>query len=265
VGAVGANRYTIAIRARARGWRSQSTRHIKTGGATVRARLQGTVSVLYLLLTSAFVTCLVVSNIIAGKLMSVAGFVLPAAAMLFPVTYIFGDVLTEVYGFRKARLAIWTGFAANLLMSAVFVAALAAPHPGFWTGQPAYEAVLGFTPRVVLASLVAYAAGELSNSMILSRLKVLTRGRWLWARTIGSTVVGEAVDTALFLGIAFAGTLPPAVLGGMMLAQYVWKVLYEAAATPLTYVFVRWVKRTEGIDTFDDNVRYSPIGLGAVE
>ncbi len=227
----------------------------------MRAKLKGTVSVLYLLLTSVFVTCLLLSNIIAGKLMTVAGVVLPSAAVLFPVTYIFGDVLTEVYGFKRARLAIWIGFGANLLMSAVFLAALALPHPDFWQSQAAYETVLGFTPRVVAASLIAYSAGELSNSVVLSRMKVLTRGRWLWTRTIGSTIVGEAVDTLLFLGIAFYGTLPLSTLALMMLAQYAWKVLYEAAATPLTYLFVRQVKRVEAIDTFDHSVRYSPFGL----
>ena len=227
----------------------------------MRARLEGTVSVLYLLLTSSFVTCLLLSNIIAGKLMTVAGLVLPSAAILFPVTYIFGDVLTEVYGFKRARLAIWIGFGANLLMSAVFLAALALPYPEFWQQQAAYNAVLGFTPRIVAASLIAYSAGELSNSVVLSRMKVLTRGRWLWTRTIGSTIVGEAVDTLLFLGIAFYGTLPVSALAWMMLAQYAWKVLYEAAATPLTYLFVRSVKRLEGIDTFDDGVRYTPFRL----
>jgi uncharacterized integral membrane protein (TIGR00697 family) len=227
----------------------------------MRAKLKGSVSVLYLLLTSVFVTCLLLSNIVAGRLMAVAGIVLPSAVILFPITYIFGDVLTEVYGFKRARLAIWIGFGANLLMSVVFLVVLALPHPDFWQNKAAYETVLGFTPRVVGASLIGYFAGEFSNSVVLSRMKIRTKGRWLWLRTIGSTVVGEGVDTVLFIGIAYYGIIPHETLGWMILAQYVWKVLYEAAATPLTYVLVRRVKRLEQIDTFDYGLKYTPFSL----
>lgn len=215
----------------------------------------------FLILTCLFVTCLLISNIIAGKLIAVGGLILPAAVILFPITYIFGDVLTEVYGYRQARLAIWLGFIANLFMVVIFLTTIYLPFPAFWKGQEAYRTVLGFTPRLVVASLVAYFAGEFSNSFLMSKLKILCNGRWLWIRTIGSTIVGEGIDTLLFIGIAFGGQLPLVVLGGMMTAQYLWKVFYEAAVTPLTYLAVGWLKRKEGIDTYDYNVKYSPFHL----
>jgi uncharacterized integral membrane protein (TIGR00697 family) len=220
------------------------------------------VSPLFVVLASFFVTSLLISNIIAGKLILVFSVVLPAAVIIFPVTYIFGDVLTEVYGFKRSRLVIWIGFAANILMAFVFIITVALPYPEFWTGQAAYAAVLGFTPRIILASLVAYFAGEFVNSAVMSKMKLLTNGQWLWTRTIGSTVVGEGIDTFLFISIAFGGILPVATLGFMMLAQYLWKVVYEVAATPLTYWLVRWVKEKEGLDTFDYGVSYNPFSLG---
>jgi len=219
------------------------------------------ISPLFLVLTSFFVTCLLISNIIAGKLIQVFGIVLPAAVILFPITYIFGDVLTEVYGFKRARLAIWIGFAANLLMVAVFLLTIAMPYPAFWKGQDAYSTVLGFTPRLVVASLLAYFAGEFANSAFLSKLKLLTRGRWLWTRTIGSTLIGEGVDTVIFITVAFAGLMPVATLVSMLLAQYIWKVSYEIIATPLTYLVVGWVKRKENLDVFDNGVIYNPFSL----
>lgn len=215
----------------------------------------------FLFIACLFVACLLISNIIAGKLVQIWGIVLPAAVILFPLTYVFGDILTEVYGFRRARLVIWIGFIANLLMAAVFVVTIALPHPAFWNEQSAFRTVLGFTPRLVAASLVAYWAGEFSNSIVLSKVKILTRGRWLWFRTIGSTLVGEGLDTLLFITIAFAGALPAVVLFEMMLAQYVWKVGYEIAVTPLTYLLVGWLKRKEGLDTFDKGIDYNPFRL----
>ena len=219
------------------------------------------ISPLFLLIACLFVTCLLISNIIAGKLVQIYGMVLPAAVILFPLTYVFGDILTEVYGFRQARLVIWIGFIANLLMAAVFILTIALPHPEFWNDQSAFHTVLGFTPRLVAASLVAYWAGEFSNSIVLSKMKILTRGRWLWFRTIGSTVVGEGLDTLLFITIAFAGMLPAVVLFEMMLAQYVWKVGYEIAVTPLTYQVVGWLKGREGLDTYDQGIDYNPFRL----
>ena len=217
---------------------------------------------LFLVLFALFVTCLLVSNVIAGKLISVLGLALPSAVILFPVTYILGDVLTEVYGFRKTRIVIWGGFAANLLMSLVFVAAVALPAPGFFKAQEAYAIVLGSTPRMVLASLAAYWAGEFANSITLSFLKRATKGRFLWTRTISSTVVGQALDTAIFIAAGFAGTVPGPVLLQMMIAQYLFKVAYEVALTPVTYRIVAAVKRREGLDVFDEGIAYNPFRIG---
>lgn len=226
----------------------------------MRKRAEG-FSPLFVVLSGLFIACLLISNVIAGKLISVFGLILPAAVILFPVTYIFGDILTEVYGFKRSRLIIWTGFACNVFMAVISFLVVALPYPSFWHGQEAYATVLGTTPRVVGASLMAYFAGEFSNSALLSRLKLLTRGRWLFIRTIGSTVVGEGVDTAVFITTAFWGTVPGNVLLQMVIAQYLWKVVYEVLATPLTYVFVRWVKIKENLDTFDWGVRYNPFNL----
>ena len=215
-------------------------------------------SVPFLIITCLFVTCLLITNIVAGRLVELGGMTLTADLFLFPVTYIFGDVLTEVYGFRRARLTIWLGFAANLLMALIFILVVSLPSPSFWEHESAYRTVLGFAPRIVLASLVAYFVGEFSNSIILSRMKVLTAGKWLWARTIGSTLVGQGVDTLVFMSIAFSGLYSPDIVIGMILAQYGWKVAYEILATPFTYSIVNRLKRSEGIDTFDHGVEYNP-------
>lgn len=220
------------------------------------------VSVYFLVITALFVTCLLITNIVAGRLIEIAGMTITADLFLFPVTYIFGDVLTEVYGFQRARMTIWLGFAANLLMALVFMFIITLPYPDFWEYNAAYNTVLGFTPRIVLASLLAYFCGEFSNSMILSRMKVMTRGRWLWTRTIGSTMVGEGIDTLVFMSIAFGGLYSLPILAGMTLVQYVWKVGYEVAATPLTYALVGWLKRREGEDVYDEGIRYNPFELG---
>jgi uncharacterized integral membrane protein (TIGR00697 family) len=186
---------------------------------------------------------------------------LTADLFLFPITYLFGDVLTEVYGFKRARLTIWIGFAANLFMAAVFMIIVSLPSPSFWDQENAYRAVLGFAPRIVLASLIAYFAGEFTNSAILSRMKVLTAGKWLWTRTIGSTLAGEGVDTLVFMSIAFSGLYSARIFWGMVLVQYGWKVAYEVLATPLTYYVVNRLKRLEGIDTYDHNISYNPFAL----
>lgn len=219
------------------------------------------VSVLFLIITSFFIACLLITNIVAGRLIQLGGMTITADLFLFPVTYIFGDVLTEVYGFQKTRITIWLGFAANFLMAAVFMFIITLPYPGFWEHNQAYNTVLGFTPRLVLASLIAYFSGEFSNSVILSRMKVLTRGRWLWTRTIGSTIIGEGIDTLIFMSIAFGGLYPWPIFMSMLLAQYFWKVGYEVAATPLTYIFVGWLKKKEGKDIFDEGISYNPFRL----
>ena len=209
-----------------------------------------------------FVSCLLTANVIAPKLIVVAGVVLPVAVIVFPLSYILGDVLTEVWGYGAARRVIWLGFAGNALMVLVVWLGGQIPPAPFWKGDAAYQEILGQTPRILLASFLAYLVGEFANAFVLARLKVATAGRWLWLRTIGSTVVGQALDTVVFIGLAFGGTVPGGVLLAMMAGQWGAKVLYEAAATPLTYAAVGWLKAREGIDTFDRATDFNPLRLG---
>ncbi|HXV95718.1 MAG TPA: queuosine precursor transporter [Gaiellaceae bacterium] len=204
----------------------------------------------FVTLAAFFVTALVVSNIIAVKLAEVGGRVFDAGNILFPLAYVLGDVLTEVYGFRAARRVILLGFGCNVLAVAAIQLALRLPAADFWAeNEGAYEAILGTTWRLFVASLVAYLAGELTNSYVLSRMKVATGGRWLWSRTIGSSVVGQAVDSTLFVTIAFAGTGAP--LLDTIVTTWAIKVAWETLATPFTYVIANGLKRVEGVDVFD--------------
>ena len=207
-----------------------------------------------------FVTCLLLSNLIAGKMWAVTpDITLPAAVILFPVTYIIGDIFTEVYGFRKARTIIWLGFACSFFAVLIYLVTIALPHPGYWENQDAYAAVMGTTPRVCVASFMGYLFGEFSNSIILSKLKVATKGKKLWVRTILSTVVGEGLDSVIFIVISFWGTMENSVVLKMILFQYLFKVLYEAVFTPVTYLAVKAVKKAEGIDVYDDGLKYNLI------
>lgn len=218
------------------------------------------VSRLFMCIGIIYVTCLLLSNLIAGKMWAVTGSItLPAAVVLFPLTYIFGDVFTEVYGFKKARFLIWLGFGCSFFAVLIYLLTIALPHPGYWENQSAYAIVLGTTPRVAVASFAGYLFGEFSNSMILSKLKVLTKGKKLWIRTIGSTLVGEGFDSVIFVMISFWGTMDNAVVLKMILFQYLFKVCYEIIFTPLTYLVVNWIKRKEGIDTYDYDVKYNVI------
>ena len=195
-----------------------------------------------------FVTALVVSNIIAVKLVEMSGRIFPAGLVIFPLSYLLGDVLTEVYGIRSARRVIWLGFACNLLALGAIQAAIHLPalDPEF---QVQFEAVLGTTWRLFLASLAAYIVGELANAYVLAYMKGATRGRWLWTRTIGSTIVGEGLDSLIFVTIAFAGT--GAGLANPIVTTWLIKVGWETLATPVTYWIVGYLKRTEGVDVYD--------------
>lgn len=219
------------------------------------------VSSRFLLIAVAFVTCLIVSNITAVKLINVGDYILPGAIIIFPITYIIGDVLTEVYGYAKARRVIWLGFLANIFAVATFAVVGVLPAAGFWGAQEAYDTILGATPRILGASLIAYLVGEFANAYVLARLKVATEGRFLWLRTIGSTVVGQSLDSAIFIVIAFSGILPTSVLITTIVVQAAVKTAYEALATPLTYLVVGWLKRAEGIDTYDRDIRFNPFAL----
>lgn len=203
----------------------------------------------FVVLAGFFVTALVVSNILAVKLVEISGRIFPAALVIFPLSYLLGDVLTEVYGFRATRRVIWLGFACNLLAVGAIQIAIALPAAGFWAeNQQAYEDVLGTTWRIFAASLVAYVVGELVNAYVLARMKVATRGRWLWSRTIGSTIVGEGLDSAIFVTIAFAGSGTD--LLNPILTTWAIKVAWETAATPLTYGIVNYLKRRDGVDAY---------------
>ena len=224
-------------------------------------KTQAQYSIWFLLIVMVFITCLITANIIAVKLIDLGGLILPSGIIIFPISYIVGDILTEVYGFRRARRVIWLGFVCNVITVIAIVIAQALPSAGFWDGQAAYDRILGYTPRLLLASFVAFLVGEFANSYILSRLKVATKGKWLWLRTITSTIVGQGLDSFIFIFIAFWGTSPQAALISAMVAQWLFKVAYEAAATPLTYVVVNFIKRQEGIDTYDRDISFNPLSL----
>ena len=219
---------------------------------------KATVSRLFACLMGVYITCLLLSNLIAGKMMALGSVTLPAAVILFPITYILGDVFTEIYGYKNMRTVIWMGFACSAFAVIIYMITIALPHPDFWGNQEAFATVLGTTPRVFAASLIGYLFGEFSNSMILSKLKVKTEGKKLWMRTIGSTIVGEAFDTVIFISISFWGTMPTETLLQMMLFQYMFKVCYEIIFTPVTYAVVRKLKKIEDMDTYDTDVNYNP-------
>lgn len=208
-----------------------------------------------------FITCLLIANIIAVKLVDLGGLIAPAGIVIFPLSYVCGDVLAEVYGFRRARQVIWLGFACNLLAVIAIWAAQTLPGAQFWDAQGAYERILGFTPRLLAASFCAYLVGELANAFVLARLKVLTEGRWLWTRTIGSTIIGQGLDSAIFVAIAFWGILPPAAVLTTIATQWLLKVAYEALATPLTYWAVGFLKREEGVDIYDRDLGLRSLAL----
>jgi len=206
-----------------------------------------------------FITCLITANITAVKLVNVWGFVLPAGIIIFPISYIFGDILTEVYGYRQARRVIWLGFLCNLIAVVTIWVGQILPPAFFWSGQAAYERILGYTPRLLLASFLAYLLGEFTNAFVLAKMKIATKGRWLWSRTIGSTLVGEGLDSLVFITIAFIGEIPMPELASAIVTQWLAKSAYEAAVTPLTYVAVNFLKRSEGSDVYDDDTQFNPL------
>lgn len=210
-------------------------------------------------LIQTFVVILLVSNLIAAKLVPIGPLRVSAAQMLFPVTYIFGDIFTEVYGYGASRKAIWRGFYASILMAAMGMFAIWLPPAPEWHDQQAFETIFGVVPRIVAGSLLAFWLGEFANSYTLARLKLLTKGKYLWTRTVGSTVVGQAVDTAVVVSFIFYDQ-PIATILKVMVSGYLFKVAYEILATPLTYAVVNFLKRREGVDTFDAHTNFNPFG-----
>jgi queuosine precursor transporter len=223
-------------------------------------------STLFVVVVAFFVTDLVVSNVIAMKMIStfsVLGFpvTLQAADLIFPVTYILGDILTEVYGFKRARLAIWIGFGCNFFAACAIYLGQVLPANPDWHDQASYEAILGTQFRILAASFLAYLVGEFANSTVLAKMKVWTNGKHLWTRTIGSTVVGQGLDSSIFCTIAFYGVMPNEVLVSLIVFQWLFKVTYETAATPLTYLVVNYLKRKEGVDVYDRDTKFNPFAL----
>jgi hypothetical protein len=215
----------------------------------------------FVISVAVFITCLITANITAVKLVKVFGLVLPAAIVIFPISYIFGDILTEVYGYRQARRVIWLGFLCNFIAVVAIWIGQVLPPASFWNGQAAYERILGYTPRLLLASFLAYLIGEFANSFVMAKMKIATQGRWLWTRTIGSTLVGEGLDSLVFITIAFIGEIPMTGLASLIVTQWLAKSAYEAAVTPLTYAAVRFLKQREGIDVYDYDTRFNPLLL----
>jgi uncharacterized integral membrane protein (TIGR00697 family) len=220
------------------------------------------------LIAAVFVTSLIIANIIAVKIVSLGPLILSAAILIFPISYVFGDILTEVYGYARARQVIWIGFGCNLLAVMAIWGSIQLPPAPFWklgsfdsprSSQQAYLDVFGVTPRILGASFIAYLVGEFLNSFVLAKMKIATRGRHLWMRTIGSTLVGQLADSAFFISLAFYGTMPEGVLGKLILAQWLVKSAYEALATPFTYLVVNYLKRVEREDYYDRKTNFSPL------
>lgn len=209
-------------------------------------------------LINVFVVVLIVSNLVAPKIVAIGDFRLSGAQLLFPVTYIFGDIFTEVYGYSASRRAIWTGFLASALLSVMGLIVVALPPAPDWHDQEAFAKVFDFVPRLVAASLIAYWCGEFSNAFVMARMKVLTKGKMLWTRTIGSTVVGQLVDSIVVMFLAFGGTLGLKTILTLIVSGYLGKVIYEVAATPLTYAVVNALKRAEGMEVFDTSTDFNP-------
>jgi uncharacterized integral membrane protein (TIGR00697 family) len=208
-----------------------------------------------------FVAVLLISNVASTKIVQLGWLTFDGGTLLFPLSYIFADILTEVYGFARSRATIWLGFISALVMSLVFILVGVLPAAPDWGNQAAYDAILGLTPMIVIGSLVAYFCGEFSNSFILAKMKVWTEGKHLWARTIGSTLVGQLVDSTLFILIAFGAFLPGSLLLTLIISNYLFKVAIEVAFTPITYKVVAFLKAREGVDTFDRGTNFNPFSL----
>jgi queuosine precursor transporter len=215
------------------------------------------------ILTTTFVVVLLVSNLVAQKICKIGPFDVSGAILLFPITYIFGDVFTEVYGFAASRRAIWLGTFGTALLYAMGVLVISLPGAPGWKNQQAFQIVFGFLPRIQTASLIAFWAGDFANSYTMARMKLLTNGRMLWTRTVGSTIVGQAVDTTLVIVLTFVGKYPAATLLNMIVTGYLLKVAYEVLATPVTYAVVGALKKAEHADAFDRNENFNPFRLSA--
>jgi queuosine precursor transporter len=208
-----------------------------------------------------FVVVLIISNLVGPKITAIGPFRVSGAQWLFPITYIFGDVFTEVYGYSASRRAIWTGFFASALLTVMGLFVVWLPPAPEFHNQEAFATVFNFVPRTIAASLTAYWCGEFANSFVMAKMKLWTDGKYLWTRTVGSTVVGQAVDTLIVIVLIFAGSVSWGTIANLVLSGYLFKVTYEVLATPMTYAIVNFLKRREGVDTFDTSTNFNPFRL----
>lgn len=213
------------------------------------------------LLLALFIVVLLVSNVVSAKILKLGPFTFDGGTILFPLAYILGDIFTEVYGYKRMRRVIWSGFLANILMALVFMIVSKLPAAEGWNNQKAYEAILGWVPRIVIASIIAYWVGEFINSFILAKMKIFTKGQFLWMRTIGSTLVAEFLDSLIFCVIAFLGKVPSILLLKIIISNYIFKVLIEVLFTPITYGVTNFLKKGEKTDTFDFQTNFSPFKI----
>ena len=226
--------------------------------------MKKTVSVLFMFAGILFAITLLISNILATKIILIGPWAAPAGVLIFPIAYIINDVIVEVWGYQKARLIIWSGFAVNLLAVLFFTLAIVVPAAPFWQNQEAFSTILGSTPRIIIASLLAYLTGSFLNAFVMSKVKVLMKGKDFSVRAILSTLFGETADSFIFISIAFAGIFPFKVIIGMIVTQACIKTLYEIVVLPFTILIVNWAKRVEGIDVFDESISYNPFSINQI-
>jgi len=226
--------------------------------------MKKTVSVLFMFAGILFAICLLISNILATKIILIGSWAAPAGVLIFPIAYILNDVIVEVWGYQKARLIIWSGFAVNILAVLFFTLAIQVPAAPFWHQQEAFSTILGNTPRIIAASLMAYLIGSFLNAIVMSKVKVMMKGKDFSVRAILSTIIGETADSMIFISIAFAGLLPIDALFGMIITQACIKTVYEIVILPFTILVVKWVKRVEGVDSFDEAISYNPFLINQI-
>jgi len=205
-----------------------------------------------------FVSILLISNVASTKIVDLIWFTFDGGTLLFPLSYIFNDILTEVYGYKNSRQIIWLGFFSALVMSLVFIIIGMLPSAPGWDNQDAYIKILGLTPRIVIASLIAYFCGEFLNSFVLAKIKILTNGKWLWVRLIGSTTVGQLADSLLFILIAFWEILPFSLIITLIICNFIFKILFELLFLPFTCKIIAFLKRKEGVDFYDRKTNFNP-------
>lgn len=223
--------------------------------------MKNKVSVLFLITGVLFAACLLISNILASKIIMIGPWSAPAGVLIFPLAYIINDVIAEVWGYGKARLIIWAGFGVNVLAALFFTLAIAIPAAPFYKGQEAFQSILGSSVRIVFASLMAYVVGSFLNAFVMSKFKLMTKGKSFSLRAIVSTLAGEGADSLIFITIAFVGVFPFPVVLGMIFTQALLKTTYEILVLPLTILVVKKVKEIEGVDTYDEGISYNPFRL----